>query len=469
MKEHLFNKSDFNKVLIWGFGKTGRSIFNFFNSIIKNRVNSQKLIIIIDKTFSKEVIDEMSIYSYVQLNNEKNVEKLIKEVSLFFVSPGVKVSKEIIEHKKYFSEIDFFVNFLLNISNKKIFAITGSIGKTSTTKMLHHALSFEKNYFLGGNIGIPLFDFFNKNNDLYDGAVIEVSSVQLKLSRRPNFTVSFITNLYENHLDMHDSFYDYVSEKIKVYKYNKNCLVFLTKQAFDVISLFNFPLPIKYILVSEEKILNNVSHYYIEKNIIKKWDIGISKEIDLFSIDNILDISFLDNWLLIIAFLHELKYDINFSVKKIINLISIPDHRLEYIGYIKNKHIYNDSKSTIIESSIGAAIKLSKKNNNMVIIIGGLSKGVSRLEKLNTLISIERLKGIIFFGKEGLDLYNGAKAINPDYLFYFVNNLEDSYKVAQEITNMNDIILFSPGGSSFDQFKDYQHRGDVFKKIVEER
>jgi UDP-N-acetylmuramoylalanine--D-glutamate ligase len=455
--------------LIWGFGKTGKAILEFI-------INQQKYtsIYIADK---KKIELPTDIIQNIHYVTEQEAQSLINEekITHFLLSPGLKINSIYHNHPKHLSEIDLFSSIISDKNFDSTFAITGSLGKTTITCFIHQALSLlnkKKKYFLGGNIGNPLI---NINNELLDstGYVIELSNGQLRFAKKNPWKLAIITNLYPNHLDMHPNFKDYIQSKINIYRYNNsNITVIISYQAYQYLKKEYLLLPKNPIIMGENVIDLNISCTYIENNNIIFWNKETKKKIILLESFKLPSITYIENWFFILTTLYidnQLIFESN--IKEIIKNFIPVEHRLEHVGNYANRIWYNDSKSTVMEATIQATKELKNlfQNKNIAVIIGGLSKGVNRENLFQELLTYT--KKVFLYGKSS-DSQSDLITLKNIYQNHYslpitiYENLTDVLMKAIDQTTTDDIILFSPGGASFDFYSNFEHRGIEFKKLV---
>jgi len=448
-------------VAIWGIGVTGSALVKFF-------LQRGHKVIIIDKEKNDSVFNfiKMGLSFYF----EESVSSIITMGYVLIPSPGIKIDEKILDSGKFLTELDCF----FYLWKGKTIAVTGSVGKTSIatfTYQLLSAMSSAPNFskkirgkkiFLGGNIGIPLFSIFDS---VYDLAIIEVSSIQLRYTKifSPNYVLW--SNLYKNHLDMHEGSFDfYVLAKARllmnrasgsqymifgetvVRELNRVGVKFSKRNLFVVTDESNpdFKKGIR---------LKNDGIYLFDKKMEKR----------LLPKSSIPKCSYLINWKFIasIGYLMGLSKEklIKFFFKKVAFLT--PEHRLEWCGKIGKIDFYNDSKATIMESVEEACKDLIKRYSKIVVLVGGLSKGVNRLESI---VKLTNYVTVIFFGmvEEYLSLSTFSDKIS------FVKTMEEGVDRGLALFDLNSAgaILLSPGGSSFDLYKSYQERGTLFKEYV---
>ena len=355
---------------------------------------------------SNEILDDNSIFK-----DDVN----INEYDLFFVSPGVKnddslLMKLKLNNKKITSEIEYALNIL---REHKIIAITGSNGKTTVASLLHHVLDSKgiKNVVCG-NIGDPLINYIDIDKQTY--IILEISSFQLERLNYFKPYISIITNISPNHLDRH-SYGEYIEIKKKIYLFQNKSDFFITNaktfRSFNMIPRCNIRVTKNHLLRSNYlKGKHNIENIAIVREVLKILDIKNYKD----TIKNFRGVKY----------------------------------RLEYLGKIKNTNFYNDAKSTTIYSTI-AALKATGKNT--LLIIGGKNKNIDY-----RIIEKHKVKEIIIFGDEAeRTTLNIKKFKDLNEVFIYVKDNYTSFKN----------ILFSPGFTSYDLYKNYIERGEDFERL----
>lgn len=473
-KIKIFLENKNAKIVIWGFGKTGKSYLEFclkndFTNITiidNNEFNEKNISFIFQKDLNKKILES---FDYIMLSPGINIRKEIKKLNCNLKNLN----------KKFILELDLFHYFM---KKKEVIAITGTFGKTSITTLLSQILSTKYKILTAGNIGYPLLNLIEEEADFY---ILEVSSAQLEFTKYFSPKYPIITNICENHLDYHENFENYIIAKCKILFNNssnikKFFVSFSTMNAFY--NILNFQIRLqsindKYIGFDSNFYLKdiNYSEYSMSHEdflyVNKRNQICECKNLEskvVFELNDIhKNVTHITNWVCIFTFLKSLNIDISI-VNECINNLKIPEHRLELCKESnENLKIYNDAKATVINTTCLAAVKLKVENENkdLIVIVGGLSKGANRTIDILTLE--QYAKHIVFFGAE-IDLFkkccNKMKIEN-----FFQNTLEEAVNKSIELANNDGIILFSPGGSSFDLFKSYEDRGNCFKKLISEK
>ena len=419
----MISKKNFKyySFLVYGLGLTGRSVVNFFN---KNEF----------KNF--QVWDDQNKDLY-RKKRTTNLTKTLRNVDYIILSPGVslrksKNKKSLIKYKnKIITDLDLF--FLIKKFSKSI-VVTGTNGKSTTCKILSHVLK-KNNYrtVLGGNIGEPVL---NLNINKKDTAIIEASSFQLSYSKfiYPNYAM--LLNITNDHLDWHENMKDYINSKFKIFA-NQN------KYQFAIINR-NFKN-----LFRKKKLLGKL----IVPNFKKYIKIKLKMKNSYLKL-NVND----EN----MSFVYELIKLLKISDKNFLNslntFVGLP-HRYEIFMKKKNCIFINDSKATSFQST-----KFALQNSkNIYWIFGGIPKKNDKIIlknlKKNILKSYIIGKNINFFKKQ----------IEHQIRFYEAGTIKKSIlKIFQDIKNskkQNNTILLSPSSASFDQYLNFEKRGEEFKKL----
>ena len=368
---------------------------------------------------------------------------MLNQTSEIVTSPGISLRnknlKKALKRKiKVVSEIEFASKFI----TKPIIAITGTNGKTTTTLITYNLLkSAGFNIFLGGNIGTPLINAVEKQEE-YDYILLEVSSFQLQFidsSFKP--FISAVLNISENHLDHHLDINEYIAAKKNIFK---------NQTLTDYLLIDDRKIKVTTTNLTKINPLKNKQIYLTDNNIIvEELKIKI-RDLKLYGLHNIHNILFSLNIFKIIKKIQKQQ------IHKLKNFTP-PLHRLEKLR--TKKIIFNDSKST---SPHATEMAINSFKNRIVLIMGGKDKNLDYSSLHKSLR--KKVKFLILFGENKFQL---AKIFN-DMKVYLAPDLFLSVKKAINMTKANDILLFSPGTSSFDQFKSFEERGEKFKKYVKQ-
>ena len=387
--------------LILGYGSTGQDIEKFL--ISKNK----KYYIYDDyKTVPKEFTFELS-----DITNLENI----------FVSPGIKKDHEIInlaEEKNINLTSD--IQYFNEISKVKIVGITGTNGKTSFVTLLDKIL--KKHGYkskVAGNIGNSPLNLISDKENL-DFLILELSSFQLSHLTKLDLEISVILNIYEDHIDWHNSFENYATSKLKIFNFTKN---------------------------NKNRFLGPVDNQLKKTNLLPR-NVNVIKDTEAYSLPNYFD-DFVSMFINICS---------RFKIAKneVIDFLSSEpsvEHRFELFITKNGVNFINDSKSTNLESVNKASFKVK----NCMLVMHGLSKGIGS----NKLDLSNEVKKILIPKDSEFDLSKYSKIITEYDSFDELNTfIKTNYKDYET-------ILFSCGGSSFSDFDNYKDRGNYFKKMIE--
>ncbi len=420
-----FNLKKFS-FLVYGLGSTGYSVIKYLK---KKKV---KNFYVWD--------DNKKLRGKFKYKKVKNLKKTLEKVNYIILSPGISLKKTkykkylTIFKKKIITDIDLL--YLDNLNFKSI-VVTGSNGKSTTCKIITHLLKKNKfNVKLGGNIGIPVLDLKVKSNTFF---VIEASSFQLSYSKfiRPDYAI--LLNITNDHIDWHGSMNNYIQSKLKIFcLQNKNNFALVNDKFKDIFKKKNFLSKLVFFKFKDyKKIKDKIKNFYLT-----------SKAND----ENM-------------NFVYALAKLLGISEKSFVTSMStfsgLP-HRYEIFLKKKGITFINDSKATNFQATKFALIS----SKNIYWIIGGLPKKKDKIDlkflKKNIIKSYIVGKKINFFKKQ----------LQGQIKYEVTSNLKTSVlKILKDIkdTRINQsqksIVLLSPSAASFDQYKNFELRGNEFKKI----
>ena len=423
-KEAIFYKKKF---LIYGFGKSGFASYKFLYK--KNDC----------KIFDDNKKNIPLKYKH-KIINYKQLKKIT--IDYIVISPGIDINRcKLTKYlKKYNSKIITELDiFYLSYPNIKKITITGTNGKSTTSKLLYDVLKeHKKDARLTGNIGSPiLLEKGFKNSTLF---VIEASSYQLEYSKFFKSDYSLILNLSPDHLERHGSFKKYIKAKFKLIKnQSKNNYAFIENKNY---------------------LLNNL----IKKNKIKSkvFRVNYTKykmNYKLITNDYFKNKSNIKN----VAFIFALSKKLRLSYNKIINVANKfkqLNFRQQIVYQSRNLTVINDSKST----SLSSTLPLLDSFKNTYWILGGMAKKGDQLNLKKE--KFREIKAFIY-GKDKLFF---SKILSNKIKYKISKNLKNSFlEVVEELKKnkeQKNIILFSPSAASFDQFKNFEDRGKYFNNLI---
>ncbi len=431
--------------LIYGLQKSGISILKLCEkNNIKYKIWDDNPLV--RKNFKKKY---KSDYFFNPKKNKFN------EFDKIFVSPGISIRQKKFQNIKILPKIKRDLNLYISyIEKQKIIAVTGTNGKSTTTKLIGDVLNHNKlKAFVGGNIGDPLCNVFLINKK-FNFHVIELSSFQLETVKSIDTKISIITNLSNDHLDRYKSLKDYTNQKKNIISENGMNLFSLddnySRKIFnqaDIKNKISFS-------IKDEKADIYFKENYILDNYFKKGKKLIFKNISqdlegVFNHQNIL-ITYICCKILKLS-------EINFT--RVIKSFKGLPFRSSIIFKSNKLKIINNSKSTNLNSTISSIINY----NNIYLILGGIAKE----KNFEVLLKYKKHLNFVYtFGKSASFIEKKLKKT------LFVKKFQSLKLVIKEVikdTNLDkkkSIILFAPGCASYDQYKNFEERGIEFNKLI---
>jgi UDP-N-acetylmuramoylalanine--D-glutamate ligase len=374
---------------------------------------------------------------------------------LIVLSPGVNINASFLKESRrrgiqIISEIELAFRF----TKTPIIAVTGTNGKSTVTTLIGDILKQAgKKVAVGGNLGTPFVALLEQ--DPVDYFVLEISTFQLEGIKtfRPNIAV--ILNISPDHLDRHKTLEEYSDLKGKVSAYqNDGDILVLNKDDEEVMKQGERSKAKKVFFslrgkVDEGAYLEDGSMFTCsdgkEKRILSVGDLKTAMQ---FQAENLL------SSIVVANLVNATKLDIASVAMKFEGL----DHRVEWVRTVRGIDFVNDSKGT----NVGALQKSLKIFSRPIILIaGGKDKG-GDFRVLKNLFK-EKVKHLVLIGETKNKL---REVLNGSFSYEDADDMEDAVERSMEKATAGDIVLLSPGCSSFDMFKDFVERGNQFKKIV---
>lgn len=393
----------------------------------------------------------------VKLELGKGYLEKLTGFEVVFKTPSMRIDCEALVRAKnegayITSEMEEFVKYCKG----KIYGVTGSDGKTTTTTIISKLLEAQGyKTWVGGNIGTPLFSNIEEIN-ADDMVVLELSSFQLMTMDSP-IDVAVVTNLAPNHLDMHKDMQEYIDAKKNIFLYQNEDNVLVLNRENEITYGFEKEAKGHVREFSSKRVITNGSYYkdgtlYLEgKEVCKKNDIVIK---GMHNVENYLA-----------AFIAT-KDDVEIeTMKKVAETFAGVEHRCELVREIDGVKYYNDSIASSPTRTLAGLFAFEKK---VILIAGGYDKHIP-FEPLAEQ-GYPFIKEIILMGdtryliKEAFDKLKDEKGIEVPSIM--VNSLEEAVIKAKEIAKEGDIITLSPACASFDMFPNFAVRGNKFKEIV---
>lgn len=359
---------------------------------------------------------ELQGYSVTGFDDRlSNLEIAWDGIDLVVVSPGVEPSHKLYQ-EALARQIPLIGEAELALSHlqgkQRMLGVTGTNGKTTVTLLLEHVLTMSGYPAKAlGNVGIPLSAYaLDPHQD--EILVVELSSYQLETMVTPVFDGAVLLNITPDHLDRYGNMHAYALAKWRLQHLLKpSAPFFVERQVME-----QFPLGTGVI-----REMDNVAAAWALAQVI-----GVKKE----------------------QFFAAVK-----SFKK-------PPHRIEWVRELNGVTFFDDSKGTNVDAVICAVASMKGPT---ILIVGGVDKGGSYLPWKSAFTG--KVKRMLAIGEAAPKIIG---ELGNDFIVEHVDSLEDAIKKAHKHAVFGDCVLLSPGCSSYDMFRDYAHRGEVFQQTVME-
>ncbi|MBU1076887.1 MAG: UDP-N-acetylmuramoyl-L-alanine--D-glutamate ligase [Spirochaetes bacterium] len=441
--------------LVVGFG--GRSGVAAVNFLLKNGY----------MVIANDIKKEETLQEYIEKVKEPDRVRFIlghhktdilEGVTLVVLSPGVPSNIDIIRTAKekgisVISEVE--LGFRYHPENW--ICITGTDGKSTTTSLIGNIIKLKyPDSIIGGNLGIPITDLImNAKKETF--VVAELSSFQLEniVDLKPRIGV--LINIARDHLDRYDSFDEYVEAKLNLFK----------NQTEDDFSVFNKDNKLLMEWLGKRPVRSKRSFFSLAGPV----DDGACLEDGsfVFYSNKVKEVLFQDgeqqiegehnkeNILSAITVSKLLKIETEFILNGIKSFKGLP-HRMEMVRELKKRRFFNDSKAT----TSSAVRKSISGFENIILIMGGRDKGLDYSE-LNEVLN-KRVKTLILTGELKEKIKEDISY--PEDRIYIIDDFTEAVQKAYEVSKEGDHIILSPGGTSYDRFRNFEERGETFKRIV---
>ncbi|SHJ69327.1 UDP-N-acetylmuramoylalanine--D-glutamate ligase [Clostridium amylolyticum] len=376
---------------------------------------------------------------------------------VIFKSPSMRIdspafTKARAEGAYITSEMEEFVRYC----PAKIFGITGSDGKTTTTSIVYNLLKEQGyNTWVGGNIGNPLFSNIEEMKEDHK-VVLELSSFQLMTMDSP-IDVAIVTNITPNHLDMHKGMEEYIDSKKNIFKYQKEDGLLILNRENDITYSFFNEAKGKAELFSSKRIIENGAYYNEGKLYLKEKEVCSKDDIVIKGMHNV------ENYLA--AFLAVQNEVTIHTMKKVAMSFKGVYHRNELVREFKGVRYYNDS---IGSSPTRTLATISVFDKPVILIAGGYDKNIP-FEPLAEK-GYDKIKALVLLGvtkdkiKKVFDEVIDER--NLHLPIYMVDTLENAVIKCREIAEEGDNVVLSPACASFDMFPNFEVRGEKFRELV---
>jgi UDP-N-acetylmuramoylalanine--D-glutamate ligase len=443
------------RVLVVGLGKSGLSSALF--------LRAQGARVTVSDTRSAETLaKEIPALLDAGIMVESGGHGLLtfRRQDLIVVSPGVPMDTPEVKQVKAFGlpvigELELASRFLQG----KVVAITGSNGKTTTTTLLGKIFADAgESTLVGGNIGLPVIDLVAKSTtDTL--SVLEVSSFQLETIEEFHPWISVVLNITPDHLDRHGSFENYAAAKTRITE-RQEASDFLVLNAEDKptqmvaaktraqIYWFSPRRPIK-----QGAFVHGESIFFVAKEGVKPEPVMPVAEINLKGAHNV------ENVLAAVCAARLAGIPAE-KIRASIAEFKGVEHRLERVRSLHGVDFYNDSKATNVDAAMKAVASFA---GGIHLILGGKDKDSDYATMAEALK--ERVKAVYTIGSAAEKIERQLQGVVK---IVSAETMQTAVAEAAKAAVAGDVVLLAPACSSFDQFENYEHRGQVFRQLVNE-
>ena len=382
-------------------------------------------------------------------------ERTFRGQDLIVVSPGIPLDAPALVQARalggsVIGEMELAARFLRG----PIVAITGSNGKTTTTTLTGEIMTAGGfSALVGGNIGTPAIALAERATP-ESVIVLEVSSFQLETIHSFRPKVAVILNVTPDHLDRHRTFEAYVDAKARILENQQSADLAVLNAADPTCVAMAARTKAQVFWFSRQKEVQQGA-WVLDGNILfrdgaQQRKIMLVSEIPLKGAHN------LENVLAAVC-AGALMGCAAEKIRQAVREFKAVEHRLEYVATIRGVDYYNDSKATNVDATIKA---LESFPANIHLILGGKDKG-SDYTLLNDLLR-QRVKRVYTIGAAAAKIESQIKGVEVVH----ADTVENALRKANAVAESGDVVLLAPACASFDQFKNYEQRGHVFKEIV---
>lgn len=436
------------KVLVLGLAKSGVSAASLLHSLgAFVTVNDKKPL---SENPEAQGLLEQGI---TVICGDHPVELIDEGFELIVKNPGIPYHNPMIERAAERGiPVITEVELAFQVSEAPFIGITGTNGKTTTTTLVFEMLKEDhKLPLIAGNIGTVASDVVREATEK-NNIVIELSSFQLMGVESFNPKIAIITNLYEAHLDYHGQLEEYWDAKANITKnQTENEYFIMNADQEQVVKIAN-ESKAQIIPFSTKKVVDNGAYvlddaiWFMDEEVMELKDVVLPGEHNL------------ENILSSIA-AAKLSGVNNEAIFKVLSTFQGVKHRLQYIAEYEGRKFYNDSKATNILATTKA---LAAFKEPVVLLAGGLDRG----NEFDELIpSLQSVKAIVTFGETAGKIERVARDAGIKTT-QRVDNVEKAVPAAFKLSSPGDVILLSPACASWDQYKTFEVRGDIFIDAV---
>lgn len=411
------------RILILGFGKEGQSTLRF----LLEHLQIKPAAIADQNPVSPTLLNQLP--TDIQIHTGENYLSFVQDYDLTIKAPGIPL--RLIPNQFHY-KITSQTNLFLSKYAHQTIGITGTKGKSTTSSLIHFLLlESGRDSILAGNIGIPAFDIIPLIRE--DSVVVyEMSANQLEMAAYSSH-IAVLLNIYEEHLDHFGSFEAYCQAKLKI------------------VAMQN---PHDFAIVHPDWI-GACAHSVSTIQALELSFIPSVNENPLLGDHNLININ--------AAFMALAAAGISTGeLKHLLPGFKPLPHRLEHCGRADEVIFINDSIATIPEACLSAIHAVGKVD---FLLLGGFDRGI-QYDKLAKVISDLHIPHILFTGEAGKRIAGMIPKEVPGQKLLQYSSMQQAFEYIAQHSIPGDVCLLSPAAASYDQYRNFEHRGEVFKENV---
>jgi UDP-N-acetylmuramoylalanine--D-glutamate ligase len=457
MKLLLKNK----RVMVLGLGETGLSALRWLQT--KGAILS-----VADSRENPPNLDDLArSYPHVAVHTGAFKPQTLLQAELIVISPGVALKEPAVQAAiqagiPVIGDIELFAQY--RPKSAIVIAITGSNGKTTVTSLVGEICKQAGlNTVVAGNIGLPVLDALlasELNNELPDIYVLELSSFQLETTSSLICNAATVLNISEDHMDRYDSIADYAAAKARILAHatvavlNRDDAVSMAMRSTNVVTFGLNAAP-------------NVQDIGLVEN-GQQWLASGQRKLLAVSELKITGQHNIANAMAAILLCHAVGIDKVAIIEALRQFKGLP-HRVEWVANIDDVDYYDDSKGTNVGATCAAILGMTKNSDGqqvpqkVVLIAGGEGKDQD-FTPLATAVKTNA-RAVVLIGRDAMLIE--AVLLPTDIALYHAADMPEAVNIAKKVAKKGDAVLLSPACASFDMFKNYVHRAEVFVKAVE--
>lgn len=439
-----------DQVLVLGMGITGLSCVRFLYQ------RGAKLVVMDDRTAPPHLEQIRQLYPDITVSTGGFDARLLAQVHSLVVSPGIDLRDPFIQNAKtqgkiILGDIELFARHV----NAPVVAITGSNGKSTVTTLVGQMAQQDgKTVRVGGNLGTAALDLLGEPApDFY---VLELSSFQLDTTDSLTAHAAVVLNLSEDHLDRYTHAQEYYRSKLRVYRGCRHAIVNLDDAWLKQQSL-GVAAPIYFSLNPDTAVPYSVASYRGQDHLWIKGQAYLPcEQIAIKGAHNIA------NSLAAVALAHTMGVS-DQAIQATLRTFKGLAHRCQLVRIHREVSWFNDSKGTNVGASIAAIEGMAKltQYRRVWLIAGGVGKG----QDFKPLVAVAQryLHGVILLGQAAEEI---SQVLNDALPVWRVTGMAEAVQKVADLAQPQDAVLLSPACASFDQYRNYQERGEHFTQLV---